>query len=214
VAEEPGDDLDGHARADQLGGMGVAEHVDGEVDAGPSSYAPDELVNRCVGHRRAPPTRPQVHEDVVGVDVAVFAVHVIRVQADEPGGDRQLQRRAQLGPSAVGVVGPRDDVHLLATADEVGLSQPEGLADAHPRLGQQRQQEPVAGSLGRGEYEHHLLGAERARLAARNSQLDRSHGDRSALADVVQEGLVGPLPARRQATRLAATATPERAWCS
>ncbi|MGH3452757.1 MAG: DUF2933 domain-containing protein [Haloechinothrix sp.] len=44
----------------------------------------------------------------------------------------------------LGVVGSGDDAHLAVPADEVGVAQPEGLADAHSRLGQQREQEPVA----------------------------------------------------------------------
>ncbi len=57
VAEQTGDHLDGHARADELGGMRVAEHVDGEVDTGAGPDAADELVHRR--HRSsAHPTDP------------------------------------------------------------------------------------------------------------------------------------------------------------
>ena len=167
MGQQPGHDLDGDAGSDQLRGVGVAQHVQREVDPGARSDPSHQLVHRRVGHRRADAPRPQVDEHVVGVQLAILGVHVVGVAAHQPCGHRDRRRRTQLGSRPVGVGRSRHDVHLLGPADEVGVAQPERLADPHPRLGQQRQQEPITGPLWRGQHGDHLLGAQGPRCPLR-----------------------------------------------
>jgi hypothetical protein len=92
VGEQASDDLTGHTRADQLGGMGVAQHVQRELHAWDGLDPGDHLVDRGVGERPADATAPEVDEYEVRVHVAVLGVHVVRVAAHQPGGDRGGRR--------------------------------------------------------------------------------------------------------------------------
>ena len=87
--------------------------------------------------------------------------------------------------------GPGHDMHLALAGDEVAVPQPERLADPHPGLGQQRQQEPVPQVLARRQDRHDLPGLQGARRTPRHVQLHRPDRDRPALGHVMQERLIG-----------------------
>lgn len=75
------------------------------------------------------------------------------------------------------------------------------MADPHPGLSEQRQQEPIPGPNRRRQHRDDLLGAERARRPLRDRQLHGTRRDRPPPSDVVQERLVGAatnLPPRHQ----------------
>ncbi len=78
---------------------------------------------------------------------------------------------------------------LLGPAHEVGVTQTEGLTDAHAGLGEQRQQEPVTGTLWRGQHRNQLLGAQRAWRSAGHGELDPTRRDRAALGEVMEQRL-------------------------
>lgn len=191
MGEEAGDDLDRHAPADELGGVGVAQHVGGELDAGPGPQHGHQLVDGGVAQRVAAPAAPQVDEHVVGVAPAVLGVHVVGVQAHQGGRDRDHRSGRHLGPGAVGVVGAGDDVQLASATHEVGVAKAQGLAHPHARLGQEGEQEPIALVLAGGQDRHHLVGGQAAGQAPVDRQLDGPGADSLALGGVVEERLVG-----------------------
>ncbi len=67
---------------------------------------------------------------------------------------------------AVHVVGPGHDVDLPTVGDEVGMAEPQSLANAHAGLGQEQDQEPIPKMVTGFDDCEHLLGAERARQPA------------------------------------------------
>ncbi len=208
VREQPGDDLDRHAAADQLGGVRVPQHVRGEGDPGARGDAADQLVHRRVAQRLPDPPAEQVDEHVVGVDVAVLGVHVLRVQPHQRRRHRDHRGFPQLGARPVGVAGPGHDMDLPAAADEVAMPQPERLAHAHPGLGQQRQQEPVPQVLAGSQDRGHLPGIEGARRPAGHGEPDRPGRDRLALGHMVQERLIGAAADPAPGDQLAGNAHP------
>ena len=177
----------------------MAKRVGGEADPGAGSDAADQLVHRGVGHCPADVAAEQVHEHVVRVDAAVLDVHVLRIKAHQRRGDRDHRGRADFRPRPVGVVRPGHDVHLARAGDEVGVPQPERLANPHPGLGQQRQQETVPQMLTGRQDRHDLPRFQGVWGPPRDVQLHRPHRDGAALGHVMQERLVGAAadPAQR-----------------
>jgi hypothetical protein len=191
VGEQLGDDLDRHPGTDQFSGPCMTQQVRGEHDPGRFAQPCDKLGDRLVAQRPTHQLGPQVHEDVVGIDVAELGVHVGAVETHQRRRDRHRHARAGLGPSAVDVVVARDDRHLTTVGDEVGVAQPERLADPHPRLGQQREQEPITQPHASREDRGDLLDGERPRQPPWRLELDRPGRDRPARRDMVQERPVG-----------------------
>ena len=214
VGEQPGDDLDRHPGADQRGGVGVAQHVQRELDAAALPQPGDELVHRLVVQRLAVRCRPQVDEHVVRVEIAVLVVHVRRIQPGQRHRDRDRRHRPGLGARPVGVVDPGHDADRQFAGDEVAVPQPERLADTHPGLGQQPDQQPVAQMGAGGQDRGDLVGLQGARHPGRHDQPDRPGRHRPGLADVMQQRLVAATVAAPPRHQLRPDPTPSRAWKS
>ena len=156
-------DLDRDAAADQFSCSAVTQCVWGELDPGPGPEPADQLGDTVIAQRPPDRRRPEVHEHIVGVHGPVFAVHVVAVEADQRRRHRQRDRTLRLGSRPVGVVGSGHDRDLASPAHEIGVPQPERLANSHPGLGQQREQETVPRPITRRQNHHDLLSRDRLR---------------------------------------------------
>lgn len=96
MRQQRADDLQRNAVAVGQRGVGVAELVRGEPEADLALRALDDPID--VGVRQWPPdlTAPQVHEDVIAVQVAVLLVHVVVPQPHQLSRDGDAALRAAL----------------------------------------------------------------------------------------------------------------------
>ena len=100
MRQQRADDLQRNAVAVGQRGVGVAELVRGEREADLAPRALDDPVD--VGVRQWPPDlpAPQVHEDVIAVQIAVLLVHVVAPQPHQLGRDRDAALGAALAARA------------------------------------------------------------------------------------------------------------------
>jgi hypothetical protein len=166
----------------------VAEHVRGEVKADPRPGALDDVDDVGVAHRAPDLAAPQIHEHVVGIQVAVLGVHVVRVAAHQLAADRD-RPLAALAARAVGVVLARDDLDAPLVRDEVRMTQAQRLADPHPGPEQQPEQEPVAQPVLGVDDRANLLERERRRQPPALPQ-PTDPATRLSTRDPMQERLV------------------------
>ena len=91
---------------------------------------------------------PQVHENVVAVEVAVFLVQVIGIQPHQFRADRNPSRRPGFRASPV-VIDSRTHHQLPLGGGDVLVPKPECLTDPDAGLMQDRKQESVPKMLAR-----------------------------------------------------------------
>ncbi len=113
----------------------MSEKVGSELDSGPHSQPLDEVVDRRIRPRPAQRCRPQVDEDVVGIQCPVFLVEVVGIQAHQLQAGRDCPRPC-LGAGTVVVVTCSDGDRLLCDG-EIFVAQPESLT--HPNAGVEHQ---------------------------------------------------------------------------
>jgi hypothetical protein len=121
----------------------VAQHAQCEGHSAALPQSGDELVHRLVAQRPTIRSGPQVDEHVVGVEIPVLVVHVRGI---EPGQRHRSGASPRPGTWCVRRwrCRHRPGADRQLAGDEVAVPQPERLADSHPGLGQQADQQPVA----------------------------------------------------------------------
>ena len=161
-----------------------------KVKPHPRAGAAHQRVDRAVAKRRTDLPRPQVHEHVVGIDQPVLLSHVQRVQPHQLIGHDRKPARA-LPPRAVSVVLPRHQLHPPLPRAHVLMPQTQRLRNTHPRLRQQREQEPVAQPPLHSDHGHDLRQRQHLRQLPHRPQPTDPRA-RGLLRDPIQKRPIGP----------------------
>lgn len=131
MAEQVGDDLDGHAVTQPLGRHGVPQPVGIEVDPGSPSQSPHQVIDRRVGQRMTMRLAPEIDEHIVAVQILDILVKVVDIRPDQLGANRNRAGALGLGAGTV-VVNPRTDCDLTFGGGPVLMPQSKGFPDPHP----------------------------------------------------------------------------------
>ncbi len=67
---------------------GMPEPVRVEIQASPLPQPHNQVINSPIGHRMADPAAPEIDKDIVVVQIAVFNMQIVRIQAQQLRADR------------------------------------------------------------------------------------------------------------------------------
>ena len=172
MAEQLRDDLDRDPVAQHPGREAVAAPVRVEVDAGAASQPQHEVVHGRVGERVATRLGEEVDEHVVRIEVSIFGVQVVPVEADQLRAHRDRPLQVGLRPGAI-VVRPRHDGDRPLRDGDVLVAKAEGFADPDAAVVKEGEEEAVPQMGARVQDRLHLADSEDSRQLHRRLERDR-----------------------------------------
>jgi hypothetical protein len=113
-----------------------------EIDPDPPPQPFHQVIDGRIGQRVAFRLGEQVHEHVVGIQIPILAVQVVRVKPHQRRGHRDRSRHGGLRPGPIVVV-PENDRDLPLGGLDVLVPQPERLTDPEAAVMQDGEQQPV-----------------------------------------------------------------------
>src|SRR5205814_6569586 len=105
----------------------------------------EQVIDGRVGHWATYLALPQIDKDVIGIEFAQFVNQVIAIQTHQTGVhvDAQFISLNSLRACLVGVIVARHNPDLVVPAPDIGVAQPQSLADTHAGLRQEAYQQFV-----------------------------------------------------------------------